>query len=289
MNRYRLYILPALLPLLLLTACVTTGGGPSLDVEPLAQNFDAMPVEAATIVTAVAVQGLTPPLERSGAVAFAEGATGLSEFRLGLMGFDFTGATLYAFTPPQGAASGMTAAEIEYTDPLERKATMLFRAEYVRDGDGYLVNKLEMKKTYTDTPRVRVTIIRASDLPAKPVESYLELISFLADKGLTAEEYASSAKGTYAVIAVGQDWAGPGSELQVAVSAKKTGLSGYKKASRAFLLNEWPVGMAVGAMDPSDTENELYAKVSFKKGDGGLFNPTRLLGVYQLAAFDKKG
>jgi len=276
----------AILALVLATGCVQALTGAKTGVEPLARDFDSMPVEAATIVSAMAVQTLTPPLEEFGSVSFAPGVQGLSETGLAREGFGFTGATLFAFSESSANRPGLTAAEIEYTDALDRRATFLARAEYRRAGNGYEVTRLEVQRSYADAPKVRVFVVPAADIPAKSIGSHAQLTALLADKALSPADYKNASRRAYAVFAVGRDWVAPGAELDIAISAKKAGRSGYDKATKSYMVNGWPVAVTVGEIDPRKASEALYAKVLFRKGSG-FGAVSQHVGTYQLAGFGK--
>ena len=276
----------AILALVLATGCVQALTGAKTGVEPLARDFDSMPVEAATIVSAMAVQTLTPPLEEFGGVIFAPGVQGLSETGLAMEGFGFTGATLFAFSESSASGSGLTAAELEFTDGLDRRATFLARAEYRRAGDGYEVTRLDVQRSYADAPKVRVFVVPASEIPAGSVGSHAQLTALLADKALSPAEYGNAPRRAYAVFAVGRDWVAPGSKLDIAISAKKVGRTGYDKATKSYVLKGWPVAVTVGEIDPGKASEELYAKVVFRKGSG-FGAVSRHVGTYQLAGFGR--
>lgn len=272
--------------LLLLTGCVEVLTGPKFDTTPLAKDFGSMPLDAATITSAVAVQAATPPLQKVGHVTFSDAASTALAIQLGAENFGFTGSKLFVHHPATNTSPGLAAAEIEYTDAFDRKATVLYRAEFTRDGDRYHISKLNIAKTYKAKPRVKVTIVPNKELPSEQFTSYENLITFLANKGLSAEKLANAGNQEYAIVAVGKDWSSSTSKMTVAVSANKMGSDGYKRSSCSYSVNGWPVAVATGTFNPADTKNKLYAKVSINDGKS-IMSITQLLGTYQLAAFDK--
>ena len=224
-----------------LTGCIASMSSSTLDIEPIAPNYSSMPEDDAAIATAVAVQAATPPLPRFENVTFADGAFGLSDAALGQEKFEFTGAKLYSKRAPQGVAPGVTIGEVELTDPLGRKAAIIYRAEYTKEGEQITLTKLRMEPSYSATPRIDVTVVPASDLPKNKM-TYTEMVAFLADKGLSPAELAIAGKRQYAIIAVGKDWASPVSKMTIAISAKKTGSTGHNKGSGSNLLDgHWPI------------------------------------------------
>jgi hypothetical protein len=282
LNRLKAIVI-TVLSLFFLTGCITSMSGSTLTIDPIAPNFASMPADDAAIATAVAVQAATPPLQVIQNVSFANGALGLSNAALGQEGFEFTGSKLYTQKAPQGSAPGVTVGEVELTDPLERKATLIYRAEYNKNGEQITLTKLHMEPSYTATPRINVTLVPATDLP-KGQMTYTKMIEFLAEKGLSRSELSTAGKKEYAIVALGKDWALPSSKMTIAISAKKNGSSGHSKGSGSTLIdNQWPVAIVVGTFNPSSTKNTLYAKVVFKRESG--FTASKRLGTYQLSAF----
>jgi len=274
------------LSVLFLAGCIASTSSSTLDIEPVASNFLSMPGDDARIATAVAVQAATTPLAQYKTVTFANGALGFSDASLGKEKFEFTDAKLYTYKVAKGAAPGVSIGEVELTDPLGRKAAILYRAEYTKEGEQITLTTLRMERVYTATPRVKVTVIPATDLPKKKISTYMELIQFLADKGLSPAELATAGNQKYAVFAVGKDWVGPEGKLTIAISASKTGIGGHKKGSNSSLIEGlWPMAVTVGTIDTTSTKDKLYAKISFKK-EGG-FSSSKIVGVYQLSAFNK--
>jgi len=245
-----------------------------------------MPLDAATITSAVATQAATPPLRSFGTVSFNDGADSSPAMQLGAEKFGFTGAILFVHRPATRATPGLVAGEIEYTDILDRKATVLYRAEFTKAGDLYTVTKLDVSRSYKDKPRIDVTVVLAKDLQNTPLKSYAELLKFLGDKGLTPVEFANSGIQDFTIFAVGKDWAKPEATMTIAISAQQTGITGYKKTSEAFNVEGWPVAVASGRLNPADTKDKLFAKVIFKQGNN-LLSASRYLGAYKLSAFDK--
>ena len=271
------------LSLFFLTGCIPSMSSSTLDIEPIAPNFASMPTDDAAIATAVAVQAATPPLQVIQNVSFANGALGLSNASLGQQGFEFTGSKLYTQKAPQASTPGITVGEVELTDPLERKATIIYRAEYTKDGNQITLTKLHMEPSHTATPRINVTLVPATDLP-KGQMNYANLVKFLAEYGLSPAELSTAGEKEYAIVALGKDWALPSSKMTIAISAKKNGSSGHSKGSGSTLIdNQWPVAIVVGTFNPSSTKNKLYAKVVFKRESG--FTASKRLGTYQLSAF----
>ncbi|EGB15727.1 hypothetical protein DND132_2524 [Pseudodesulfovibrio mercurii] len=267
---------------LLLGGCVSSMPRSGLSMEPMAPTYAAMPETDAAIATAVAVQGATPALGAYGQVRFDPGAAGLSEPDLGLQGFEFTEAKLYAARPPRGGAPGLSMGEVELTDPLGRRTGYLYRAEYAPDGAALRLTSLRMEPIYCADPRVDVTVLRAGDLPKGPM-TYAQLVRVLSRKGLTLSQLTEAGPGDYAIVALGRDRVGPGAELTIAVSAKATGSGGHSVGSGSSLLEgRWPVAVLVGNLAPNGSR-KLYAKVSFK-AEPGRAKP-RTIGVYQIAAF----
>jgi hypothetical protein len=275
-------LIPATLCLLLLTGCLAPKTDSGLNIDPICHNHAAMTETDAAIATAVAVQGATPPLLEIRGVTFARGATGLSEPGLGLQGFEFTGAKLYARRAPGAGAPGLSIGEVELTDPLGRRAGYLYRAEYTTDGGNIQVASLRMEPVQCAVPRVDVTVVRAGDLPKGPM-TYMDMVRFLAANALSLNELTTAGTGQYAIVALGRDRVGPEAAMTIAVSAKATGSDGHSVGSGSSLLEgQWPVAVLVGTLSPSGND-KLYAKVTFKAGPG--FAMTRRLGVYQIAAF----
>lgn len=265
-----------------LSGCVAGMTGSTLEAEPVAGSYETMPPDDAKIATAVAVQAATPPIEQYQMVRFGPAAMGTSRPELGAEKFEFTGARLYACQACVGNQLGLSMGEVEMTDPLGRRATVLYRAEYMKQDGQITLRRLEMQPRYTVRPRVDVTVVRASDLPTGKVETFTDLLAFLAEKGIAPADLARMGEAEYAIFAVGRDWAGPESKLTIAISASKTGSLGHTKGEVYKLLDGmWPVAVAFGTFDPSSTRDELYAKVTYRK-EGG-FTATTKVGVYQLA------
>ena len=274
-------LIPAALCLLLLTGCLAAKNDSGLGLDPICHNHAAMTETDAAIATAVAVQSATPPLTEIKGVSFARGATGVSEPDLGLQGFEFTDAKLYARRAP-GSTPGLSIGEVELTDPLGRRAGYLYRAEYTADGGNVRVTSLRMEPVQCAMPRVDVAVVRAGDLPKGPM-TYMDMVRFLAANGLSLSELTAAGTGQYAIVALGRDRVGPEATMTIAVSAKATGSEGHSAGCGSSLLEGcWPVAVLVGTLSPAGND-KLYAKVSFK-GESG-FGMTRRLGVYQIAAF----
>lgn len=271
---------------LLLAGCVSSMSGSSMNLDPLVDDHMAMPDEDARISTAIAVQSATAPMQRYKNVVFAPGAQGRSEPELGKAGFEFTGAKLYTTLGPSGSKPGESTGIVELTDPLGRKASFLYNAQYTVDNDIITITSLKMVRSYEKEPRVDFVIVKAKDLPNAPLHNYADLIAFLAEKGVTLQEYKTLPEQEFALFAVGKDWAGPESNLTIGVSASKTGTSGYTKSSNFSLIEEkWPLAVTFGTIDPGSAKSKLYAKVNFRM-EGG-FSTSNRVGVYQLSAFDK--
>lgn len=272
--------------LLLLTGCISSMSGSTMDVKALSDTFKALPKEDAAIATAVAVQSATAPREAYGTVTFGKGAQGVSDPALGKEKFEFTGVKLYISQVPSGSTPGQSMGEIELTDPLGRKALFLYNAEYRMDGDQITLTSLKVAKNYVAAPRTDFTIVRAKDLPAEPIKDYVSLIRFLANKGIPPAEYKTLGAQEFAFFAVARDWAGPEAKMEIGMSASKTGLSGHTQGSMFSRVDKkWPMAVTIGTLDPSNAKNPLYAKITYRAQGG--FTASKLLGVYQLAAFGK--
>ncbi|WP_319582480.1 hypothetical protein [uncultured Pseudodesulfovibrio sp.] len=271
----------AILSLLLLTGCIASKTDSGLSIDPICKNYAAMTENDAAISTAVAVQSATPPLLEVDNVVFAQGAIGLSEPDLGLQGFEFTGAKLYASRAP-GSAPGLSIGEVELTDPLGRRAGFLYRVEYTTNGDEIRLTGLRMEPVQCAAPRVDVAVVRAADLP-KGRMTYTDMVRFLAANALTLSELTAAGSGQYAIIALGRDRVGPEATMTIAVSATATGAEGHDAGCGSSVLEGgWPVAVLVGTLSPASND-KLYAKVSFKSKPG--FAMTKKIGVYQIAAF----
>ncbi len=167
---------------------------------------------------------------------------------------------------------------------LDRKAVFNYKAKYEKKGEKLLINKLRISRRHPVTAKVYLNIVETKDLPRKRIKTYGELIMFLAEKAIRPVDF-QNARGVknYTIFAVSEEHAAHDSELTIAISAYKSGLGGYKKASKSFLLNGWPVAIASGKFDAANNMNKLYAKVLFTPKESS----TQLLGSYKLSAFKK--
>lgn len=275
----------AAMTLLLLTGCVSSLTGGTMTAAPIADSSGPLSPEDSAIATAVAVQTATGPRQRYANVDFGR-TQGISLDWLAREKFEFTGVKLYISTPPQGGSPGQSMGEIELTDPLGRKALFLYDATYRRQGGRITLTALKVIENYVDVPRMDFSIVRASDLPAEPIRDYPGLIKFLADKAVSPAQYRTLGGQRFVFFAVSRDWGGPEAKLNIAVSASKTGLTGYSKETVFCpVKGMWPVAMAMGTLDPANADKPLYAKVTYRPRGG--FTATELLGVYQVAAFGK--
>lgn len=273
--------------LALLAACAQHGprlATPHGAAPPVAYPFDSMPLEAATITSAAAVQLLTPPLEVAGNVGFAPAAQDVSDLRLGMEGFAFTHAALLSYRRQVGATPGMVTGRIGVTCPLDRRVEVLFLAEFVQQDTLYRITRLEMAPVYTPTPRFKVFVLQPQDLPPYGiVGSYSGLVQLLADKAIAPQEFwTMDTPRPVFVFAVGLDPVDPGAELTLAMSDTAAGPSGYSKESRRYAIDGWPVLSLVGTFDPSDTANPLFAKVLLEDNGPGSPNTPRLLCAHRL-------
>ncbi|MBL0713611.1 MAG: hypothetical protein JJV98_07895 [Desulfosarcina sp.] len=253
---------------------------------PMAMSFDSMPLEAATITSAVSIQTLTPPLETTSNVRFADGVNGRSEVVMASEGFVFTDSILYAFRSAVHGQRGMVAGMIGYSDPLDRRAEFLYLAEYEKSGDAYVVHSLKLTPKYAAAPRMRLFVVARKDMPReRRIATYADFVTLLADKAIGPEVYRkSSGMAAYVIIAMGADRVAPDAELCLGVSADRTSIICYKADSRFYCYNGWPVAVLTGGMDPAGA-TELYAKVTFREAKGGMFAFTKLLCVHQLSGF----
>ncbi|MBG0790642.1 MAG: hypothetical protein H0S80_09120 [Desulfovibrionaceae bacterium] len=275
-------LLPALAALVLLSGCISAlSGGSRKDFEPLTTRFEDMPYAAATITSAVAAQAITVPLEQSGTVLFPPGTDLSPEIQLGLEGFNYTGAELFAFTPAEAETPGVVAGEIEYTDPMDRRFLLLFRAEYAVKGEYFVIRQLRLDHRSPERPRVAVTVVPMRDVPREPMATYGELVDFLAAKGLSPAELAGAGKQEFAIYALGKDKVSADSRLSIAISASRTSSTGYARDCAPGLIEgRWPLAVAAGEWNPANSREPLFAKVYFSSGSG--FGSRRKVGVYQL-------
>jgi len=281
MHKTLLKLTIAVLTILMMTGCIDLIPNNGLKSKPIAQSFASMTAQEATIATAIAVQVASEPIIRYKTVVFAANAVGLSYPELSSAGFEFTAAKLYASTAAGESKPGLIIGEVELTDPFDRKVAFLYRAEYSVKMEQTYISKLEMEPNYTNSPRVDVTAVKTADLPHRQM-SFTDMVIFLADKGVAANKINANNASKYTIIALAKDWAAPTAKLTLAISAKKTGSSGYSKGSKSNRLEgHWPIATISGSYD---TTKPLYARVSFKAKSG--FSTTKTLGTYKLSAND---
>ena len=270
--------------LLLLTGCISALTGGTMTARPIADSSGILPPEDSAISTAVAVRTAVGPRERYANVVFGRGTQGLTLDWLGREGFEFTGLKLYVSTPPRGRTAGRSMGEIELTDPLGRKALLLYDATYRKENESITLSSLQVIQNYTDEPRTDFTIVRASDLPAAPIRDYAGLVRFLAENAVDPAEFRTLGGQEFVFFALAKDWCGPEAKLDIAISASKTGFGGYSRETVFSPVDRvWPLAMARGTLTPALAKDPLYAKVTYR-AKGGL-TASKLLGVYQLAGF----
>ena len=283
MLKVKCHIIVLLLFVVLLSGCVGTTSNPKLTVEPIATSFDQMPSEAASIISAVALQTVTPSFKKAGNVQFAEGVNGLSDSYLSLTGFEFTKSLLYTYKNPSQGSPGKVAGEIEYTDLFDRKANYLFTSYYNRSGTDLIIESLSIKRKYSTPSDIKLVLVPSVELSNVTFTSYYKLIEVLADKAVVPKDLKrTTSEKEYTIFATTKDRISKGSKLNIAISASPSGTIGYAKSSDQFIIDGWPVATAVGTFNPADSSNPLFAKIVYKQAGA---SSSRLLGVFPLSAF----
>jgi len=257
---------------------------------PIAVSLDKMPKDAAMVTIAIHHKIVTADRYQSKNVRF-EKAIDTGSFLIGKE-LKFSGTELYIYQTKQTNPSEKTiAGKINFEGPLGRKTSALFLSRFKSAKKGIVIKETRVEPLYSTEPEPVMFIIPAASLSesANPFpDSYMELFKFVGKKAVHPSSKEVISEETeenpeYAVFVFLMDRISPSAKLEVKVSADKTSVYGYKKATRYLDFNGWRVGILTGQFSFSSQTEPLFIKAVFVPGkEVGKIRPAKLIGRYAI-------
>ncbi len=287
--------------LLLLAVCIAgcdTAGmlkqakvlfGKEKSAEIIAASLDQMPEDAAAVVRAVgsrlAGYAVSARIRFNGSAAAAIKSANVAE-----SGFIVKSAQLYQYA--KGTATSdirQIDARLNFEDPLIRRSSARFQAQYRVDGAAIIVESLSVAPVYDAVPEavcfivpVKKMSLNKEDLP----RTFLGMYRLVGEKAIikTADVFSLDKQG-YIMLVFLIDRISPSDKMELYVSSKSSSFEGYSKGSRYLDFNGWRVGLVAGRFvlkDLNATSN-LFLKAIYTPGkEAGYFRSKKLIGVYPL-------
>ncbi len=253
--------------------------------DPIAVSLDQMPEDAAAVTVAIHNKIIMADQYRSNNVRF-EKEIDAGSFLIGKE-LKFSGTELYIYQTEKSIPSEKTiAGKIDFEGPLGRRASALFLSRYRSEKNNIVVKETRVEPLYSTKPEPVMFIVPATFLPKSAnlfPDSYMALFKFAGSKAVSPSSEKTEEIVEYAVFVFLLDRISPSAELQVKVSADKTSVYGYKKATRYLDFNGWRVGILTGQFCPSglDQAEPLHIKAVFIPGkEVGKIKSSSLIGRY---------
>jgi len=255
--------------------------------DPIAVSLDKMPEDAAIVTTAIHNKMMMTDPYTSDHVRF-EKDMDADSFLIGKE-FKFSGTELYIYQIEKSNPSEKTiAGKIEFEEPLGRRASALFLSRFSSVKNDIVIKETRVEPLYSTKPEPVMFIVPAASLPKNAnqfPDSYRELFEFAGHKAVSPSSEKAEESTAYAVFVFLLDRISPSAELLAKVSTDKTGVYGYKKATRYLDFNGWRVGILKGQFSFSgqDQAQPLYIKAVFIPGkEVGKIRSPRLIARYAI-------
>ena len=286
----RIWTTLALVALSMLLGCSTTrqmlGIGASQEI--VAESFETMPPDAATVVHAIgnrlgghavpATVRFTPEVDRV-----------LRTCREIEPGFKVRSANLCQYTQAgTGSAGRRAAGRIALQDDLGRTAAVAFEADY-DTGSRTVVNQVRISPLF-DTPPETVCFV----VPAQAVRldkgqlppNFAAFYQYMGERAIAPQAAVPGGPSEYVMAVFFLNRMSPSAKAGLAVSSTPAGIQGYTKDSRYADYNGWRVGLVAGrlALRSPQTMSSVYLKAVYTPGkEAGFLRMANLVGVYALA------
>ena len=260
--------------------------------QPIATSLDKMPEDAARVTIAIHNKIVMADRYKANNVRFEKNID-TGSFLIGKE-LKFTGTELYIYQPQKAGPSEKTiAGKINFEGPLCRRTSALFLSRFRAEKNGILIKEARVEPLYSSRPEPVMFMVPAASLPERAdlyPDSYMALFQFAGQKAVlpTSREAVSAETDDseeYAAFVFLLDRISPSAKLEVKVSADKTSVYGYKKATRYLDFNGWRVGILTGQFSLSGRgqSEPLYIKAVFMPGkEVGKIRPTKLIGRYAI-------
>lgn len=255
--------------------------------DPIAVSLDKMPEDAAIVTTAIHNRIMMTDQYGSNHVRF-EKDIDAGSFLIGKE-LKFSGAELYIYQTEKSSLSEKTiAGKIDFEGPLGRRASALFLSRFRAAKNEIVIKEARVEPLYSTKPEPVMFIVPAASLPKSAnlfPDSYMELFKLSGNKAVSPSSEKTEENMEYAVFVFLLDRISPSAELQVKVSADKTSVYGYKKATRYLDFNGWRVGILTGqfCLSGRGQAEPLYIKAVFMPGkEVGKIRSPRLIGRYAI-------
>lgn len=279
--------------ILTMAGCVATGSktgllGSGKGVEPVAASLTEMPSDAAAVTRCIANRLSGYPCDTRLRLTPTAGKN-LQESKVVERGFIIKSASLASLTkdvtdPTTHIANG----RINFEDPLGRRTSATFMANYRVDGANIVLQGVEVIPIFDTPPEAVCFILKADDISPDPQKLPRDFASFYRLAGSHAINPASAAglgNHDYVMVVFFMDRISPTARMILRVSALPSGIEGYDKSSRYLDYNGWRVGLVMGRMtlmDPA-AESDLYLKaVSIPGKEAGFLRLSKMVGLYTL-------
>jgi len=258
--------------------------------DPIADSMDKMPKDTAMVISAIHNKIVMADGYKPENIKFEKNIDAGS-FLIGKE-LKFSGTELYIYqTQKTNPSEKAIAGKINFEGPLGRKTSALFLSRFKSVKKEIVIQETRVEPLYSTQPEPVMFIVPAASLPESAnlfPDSYMTLYQFAGKKSVHPSSKEVISEETeenpeYAVFVFLMDRISPSAKLEVKVSADKTSVYGYKKATRYLDFNGWRVGILTGQFSFSSQTEPLFIKAVFVPGkEVGKIRPAKLIGRYAI-------